>query len=252
MNEAWPRVRYFLMGANCWQEAAELAAATGDLHPLSPFVWMRRLAPERWAIVARSARRSNLPISLYMIPAIRSQASAALPAAAPMSLPSVPSTSATSSCAMTYWSILRCPSRPTAMWSALSNSSFMPPAMRLTPTGPRSSSMFIPMARDQICDGILRARYRELPADPTPLVPGDIYAYRISSARQPCASRRDTRSASRSRAGTSLAMTSTPIPVGGSRPKTDRCKVATQIVYHEPGREFAVLLTIGKSPPSFA
>ena len=39
MIEAWPKVRYFLMGADCWQ-SGELAAAIRKLHPLSPLVRM--------------------------------------------------------------------------------------------------------------------------------------------------------------------------------------------------------------------
>ncbi len=104
-----------------------------------------------------------------------------------------------------------------------------------------------------ICDGILRARYRDSLAHPRPLVPGEVYAYRIFLG--PTAMRFKAGHAIR------LEVSSSNFPCYDANPNTGaalatedpiNAQLATQIVYHQPGRESRLLLTVGQLPPSFA
>ena len=145
------RVRYFLMGADRWEAAVTWPPE--DCAPVDLYLRSSGLAGLRLTDGALSA---ELPgkrprTSSSSIRGSRFRASAAPRAAGPISLPSAPSTSVGWRAGRTCWSTRRprCCSRATQ--SDLSRLRSMRRPMRWTPTGPPSSSTFIPTAPRSTC-----------------------------------------------------------------------------------------------------
>jgi len=253
LNEVWSKVRYFLMGANCWNEARHwpprAETCTLYLHssgcagsrqrdgrlllepPLDqpPDVFVYDPGDPVPSVGGNSCCRADVaPVGAFDQRGVELRNDVLVYTSSPLY--------ADCDVVGAVELVLHAASdAPDTDWTA-----------KLVDVHPDGAAI-------NICDGILRARYRESLALPKPLLPGDIHQYRISLGA----------TAMRFKAGHAirLEVSSSNFPCYDANPNTGGrlateepidARLATQIVYHQPDRESRLILTVGPSRPSFA